>query len=235
LSDLVTNTGGVFTVDSSGTLDLTGGDTINNGQLNNAGKIVVSGTGNLIENETCAAVSGTRTTSFTNTGTTEVAGTLTLLSDLVTNTGGGFTVDSSGTLDLTGGDTINNGQLNNAGKIVVSGTGNLIENETGAAVIGTGTNSFTNTGATEVAGTLTLLSDLVTNTGGTLQVDDGKTLTLSGTTINNGTITNVGPVDFTGTTVKNNAPAPAFITNLTALAAVAGTDSLQSGFSAGDI
>src|SRR6202043_14155 len=149
-SDLVTNTGGGFTVDSSGTLDLTGGDTINNGQLNNAGKIVVSGTGNLIENETGAAVIGTGTNSFTNTGTTEVAGTLTLLSDLVTNTGGVFTVDSSGTLDLTGGDTINNGQLNKTVRSLPSATVILIKTDSGSAVIGTGTNSFTNTGTTEV-------------------------------------------------------------------------------------
>src|SRR6202043_861313 len=209
-SDLVTNTGGGFTVDSSGTLDLTGGDTINNGQLNNAGKIVVSGTGNLIENETGAAVIGTGTNSFTNTGTTEVSGTLTLLSDLVTNAGGVLTVDSSGTLDLTGGDTINNGQLNNAGKIVVSGTGNLIENETGAAVIGTGTNSFTNTGTAEVSGTLTLLSDLLTNTGGGLTVDSTGTPDLTGgASTNSGQHSNAGKsvVSGSGNLIENEPGA----------------------------
>ena len=175
----MTNTGGVITVDGTGILDLTGGDTINNGQLNNAGSINVSGSGNEIENETGLATIGSGTNSFTNTGTLTVlggatAGTLTLLDDLVTNTGGVITVDASGTLDLTGGDTINNGQLNNAGSINVSGS-NTIENETGLATIGSGTNSFTNTGTLTVlggatAGTLTLLDDLVTNTGSN-QVD----------------------------------------------------------------
>ena len=42
-----------------------------------------------------------------------MTGTLTLLDDLVTNTGGMITVEGTGTLDLTGGDTVNNGQFNN--------------------------------------------------------------------------------------------------------------------------
>ena len=45
---------------------------------------------------------------------------------------------------------------------------------------------------------MTLLNDTVTNTGATLQVDDGITLTLSGTTINGGTIN-----DFSGTAGGN--------------------------------
>ena len=39
-----------------------------------------------------------------------------------------------------------------------------------------------------MAGAVTLLNDTVTNTGATLQVDDGITLKLNGTTINGGTI-----------------------------------------------
>ena len=78
---------------------------------------------------------GSGTNSLTNTGMLEVAGTLTLLDDLVTNTGGTVTVDATDTLDLTGGDTINNGQFNNAGTIKVTGTGNEIENETGGSVL----------------------------------------------------------------------------------------------------
>ena len=89
-----------------------------------------------------------------------MAGTLTLLDDLVTNTGGTLTVDSTGELDLTGGDTINNGQFNNAGTVKVTNTGNKIENETGGTAYTVGTNSLTNTGTLEVAGTLTLLDDL---------------------------------------------------------------------------
>ena len=102
-----------------------------------------------------------------------MTGTLTLLDDLVTNTGGTLTVEGTGTLDLTGGDTINNGQFNNAGTVKVSGTGNEIENETGGTTIGSGKNSFTNTGTVEVKpnSTLTLLDDLVTNISGTIKID----------------------------------------------------------------
>ena len=176
-SDLVTNTAGIITVDSTGTLDLTGSDAINNGQLNNNGGLIkVTGTGNEIENESGGTAFTSGTNSFTNTGTTEVSGTLTLNSDLVTNTSGIITVDSTGTLDLTGSDTINNGQLNNNGGLIkVTGTGNEIENESGASTVGAGTNSFTNTGTLEVAGTLTLNSDLVTNTSGIITVDSTGT------------------------------------------------------------
>ena len=139
---------------------------------------------------------GSGTNSLTNSRRMlEVAGTLTLLDDLVTNTGGTITVDATDTLDLTGRDTINNGQFNNAGTIKVTGTGNEIENETGGSVIGSGTNSLTNTGMLEVAGTLTLLDDLVTNTGGTLTVNSTGTLNLTGgDTIDNGQFNNAGTV-----------------------------------------
>ena len=122
-------------MDSTGTLDLTGSDTINNGQLNNNGGLIkVTGTGNEIENESGGTAFTSGTNSFSNPGTLEVAGTLTLNSDLVTNSAGIITVDSTGTLDLTGSDTINNGQLNNNGGLIkVTGTGNEIENETGAS------------------------------------------------------------------------------------------------------
>ena len=53
----------------------------------------------------------------------------------MTNTGGTLTVESTGTLDLTGGDTINNGQFNNAGSVKVTGTGNEIDNETGGTLL----------------------------------------------------------------------------------------------------
>ena len=42
----------------------------------------------------------------------------------LTSTCGTITVDSSGTLDLTGGVTIDDGILNNLGKITVSGGSN---------------------------------------------------------------------------------------------------------------
>jgi hypothetical protein len=55
----------------------------------------------------------------------------------------------------------------------------------------------------EVAGPVTLLNDTVDNTaaGSTLQVDAGQTLTLSNTTINGGTVSNLGTLEvLSGTT-----------------------------------
>ena len=176
LDDLVTNTGGTVTVDATDTLDPDRRRHHQQRPVQQRRPVKVTGTGNEIENETGGTPYTVGTNSLTNTGTLEVAGTLTLLDDLVTNTGGTVTVDATDTLILTGGDTINNGQFNNAGTVKVTGTGNEIENETGGTVIGSGTNSLTNTGTLEVAGTLTLLDDLVTNTGGTVTVDATDTL-----------------------------------------------------------
>ena len=70
----------------------------------------------------------------------------------MTNATGVITVANNGTLDLTGGDTINDGQLNNnGGQINVTGA-DTIENETGLVTIGAGTDSFTNTGTLTVGG-----------------------------------------------------------------------------------
>ena len=111
---------------------------------------------------------------LTNDAAIDVTGNGTFNNVALTNAGSG-NVNVSGTLNLTGADTINNGQLNNAGTMNVGlggGTnGNvLIENETGAAVVGSGTNSFTNVGTLTVASgsTLTLTADLVNNTGGAI-------------------------------------------------------------------
>ena len=135
-------------------------------------------------------------------GATSTA-TLTLTDDLVTNTGGTLTVDANGTLNLTDTgsktETIKNGQLNNNGTMDIGLGGGvngevLIENEDGKATIGSGTNSFTNTGMVEVKpnSTLTLLNDLVTNISGTIKIDAAPggtpigTLDVSGTTITGG-------------------------------------------------
>ena len=208
--DPTTINGGTVTNDSGGTLSLTGGDTIENGTLGNAGALNVSGAGNAIENES----------GFTNTGSITITsgGVLTFESDQITNGGGTVTVasggtltldpttinggtvinDSGGTLSLTGGDTIESGMLGNAGAINVSGTGNAIENESG----------FTNTGSITITsgGVLTFESDQITNTGGSITVDNGGTLAVDPTTINGGTVTNDsgGTLSLTGgDTIEN--------------------------------
>ena len=116
--------------------------------------------------------------------------------------------------------TIDNGVFTNAGQIYVSGT-NAITNENGSNT----TNILTNTGALEVAGTLTLDTDLVTNAGGIITVDDGKTLKLNGTTINGGTINDFSTVG--GGIID--------VTGASTIAGTVGTDANLNGNGAGTV
>ena len=91
---------------------------------------------------------------------------------------------------------LKNGTLINSGQIKVSGTGNALDGET-----------VTNTGGIEVLAGGALLIDPTTidNTGGgTITVDSTGTLTLNGTTITAGTVTDNGEIDLTGTAVLKN-------------------------------
>ena len=158
-----------------------------------------------------------------------MAGGVTLLNDTVTNTGAILQVDDGITLTLSG-TTINGGTINDfssagGGNIDVTGASTIAGTSTAAANLnGTGTvtldaaltldyvklngitlenGPLTIKDTVEVAGAVTLLNDTVTNTGSTLQVDDGITLTLNGTTINGGTINDFsglagGKIDITG-------------------------------------
>ena len=217
-SDQITNAGGTIqadataqltlngstvsngTVTNHGTLDLTGNDKIQTGVLTNTAILDVSGAGNEIDNETA----------FTNSGTLEVlaGGVLALNSDQITNAGGTIQADATaqltlngttvsngtvtnyGTLDLTGNDKIQTGVLTNTAILDVSGAGNEIDSET----------AFTNSGTLEVlaGGVLALNSDQITNAGGTIQADATAQLTLNGSTVSNGTVTNHGTLDLTG-------------------------------------
>ena len=124
----------------------------------------------------------------------------------------------------------------------------VIENEDGTATIGSGTNSFTNTGTVEVKpnSTLTLLNDLVTNIRGTIQIDAAPggtpkgTLDVSGTTITGGPLAvfGLGQALVVGDTVVfpsisvfdlNSADA----TVLTLSVTVSGGGSLSLGASTG--
>ncbi len=55
-----------------------------------------------------------------------------------------------------------------------------------------------NAGTVEITGSSSVTGDSFTNTGAALIVDAGQTLTLSGTTITGGTITDHGTIDVTG-------------------------------------
>ena len=134
-------------------------------QVDNGVTLTLSGTS--INNGTINDFSASGATGGTIhvTGVSTIAGISGTNADLTGN-GAGSTVQADAALTL---DYV---------------TLNDITLENGTAALGL----LTIDNAVEVAGPVTLLNDTVTNTGATLQVDNGVTLTLSGTSINNGTI-----------------------------------------------
>src|SRR5262249_45758410 len=66
-----------------------------------------------------------------------------------------------------------------------------------------GSGPILNNGTLEIEGAATLLDDIVTNHG-TVTVDAGQTLTLSGTEIRGGTIGGTGTIDITGGSAIDN-------------------------------
>ncbi len=205
ITNTLNGTDGTVQVDANATFNLQNA-IINYGTVTNHGLLeATGGTSSTIEN----------VTSFSNDGQLEATGgsLLVLNSETVTNTSGtikfdatstgtvsgttinGGTVTNNGTLNLTGGDTIENGTLGNSSQINVSGT-DALSGET-----------VTNTGTLELlgAGALTLSNDQVTNTNGTIKFDATSTGTVSGTTINGGSLTVAGLFDSSGTSFINNA------------------------------
>ncbi len=192
-------------VDDEGTLALTGLAAIQNGTLTNNGIFTVSGAGNALDTE-----------QVTNNATLEVIGALTIdQNSLVTNGGAadGITIDSTGaltlngstvtagfvddegTLALTGLAAIQNGTLTNNGIFTVSGAGNALDTE-----------QVTNNATLEVIGALTIdQNSLVTNGGAAdgITIDSTGALTLNGSTVTAGTVTNDagGEFDLTGNAV----------------------------------
>ncbi len=206
---------GTVTVDSGGEIDLTGSGVLNGGDLGNAGTIDVTGSGNALHGETVTAnnmlevksggaLSIDQISTVANTQTT-VDGTLTLNSATINN--GTVTIDSGGEIDLTGSGVLNGGDLGNAGQINVTGTGNALHNATvtannmlevksGGALSIDQTSTVANT-QTTVDGTLTLNSATINN--GTVTVDSGGEIDLTGSgVLNGGDLGNAGTIDVTG-------------------------------------
>ncbi len=168
---------------NSGTISVGGlMEVLDTSVLLNSGTLTLKGGGDFAD-----------TSTITNTGTIEISGgTLTVEADIA-NTGGTIDVDGAGSLTLNGG-AIDGGTINNSGNIDVSGS----------SAIG---NAHLNDGHVTIGSNakLTLDNDTVTGTsftdmagGSVIQIDDGTTLTLSGVTIDGGTI-NDGTAAGTGT------------------------------------
>ncbi|WP_247406053.1 cadherin-like domain-containing protein [Bradyrhizobium sp. 76] len=217
---------GTGTVTGNGEIDLTGNAVLSGGILNNNAAFKVSGTGNALHHETITnASTGTievlangaltidQGSTIANAGNVTVDANGKLTTNGATISGG--TIDGLGTIDVTGASKIDGGatlstatvsanaQLTLDG-ITVSGSAitgnggieldNTVKLKDGASIQG---GAVANTGLLEIAGAATLLNDVVTNTG-TVTVDGGQTLTLSGTEISGGAVNGTGTIDVIG-------------------------------------
>ncbi len=132
-------------------------------------------------------------------GTLRITGSSTIGGVSFGNTAPAITVRNSGSIDLTGGISLNGTLLNDAGKTMLMEAGSNISN------LGSG-GTFTNNGVlTKVAGSgASTISTAFTNVG-TLTVATGSSLQLSGTSTLGGTITGGGALILSGTAAVNTA------------------------------
>ncbi len=221
-STTVTNAGGTVNATVGSTLDLAGTE-IDNGSLTNSGTTNSTGSSTLSDvaitnTGTLNVASGTLTVDpapFINTGTVHVqSGAILVLSgETITNTGGQVNAAGGSTLDLAGTE-IDNGSLTNSGTTNSTGSSTLSDvaiTNTGTLNVASGTLTvdpapFINTGTVDVesGAILALSGETVTNTGGTVNAGGGSTLDLAGAEIDNGTLTNSGMLNSTGTSTLSD-------------------------------
>ncbi|MDE5440361.1 hypothetical protein GWG65_02645 [Bradyrhizobium sp. CSA207] len=226
-------------IDLTGSAVMSGGILNNNGAfkvsgIGNAldGEIVTNaGTIEVLANGALTIDQGSTVANSIGNVVVDANAVLTL--DGATISGGG--VNGSGTIDVTGASTIDGGATLSTSAVIadakltldgitVSGStitdnasielDNTVKLEGNAKIQGASAaakGAITNTGTLEIVGAATLLNDVLTNTGHTVQIDDGQTLTLSGTEITGGTIENYsgalgGTIDVTSNgTIDGNA------------------------------
>jgi fibronectin-binding autotransporter adhesin len=209
------------TVSNDGTIALTGGATLKNGVLGNAGHINVSGDGNALDRET-----------LTNTGALEILalGALALgEGTAIANAHGVITIDGTGLLALNGA-TIDGGTINNyssaptpgnilAGEIDVTGSSTISHADLnyghvtiesgqtltldGGAVTGAAFNGLATDATLHVEGHDPLTLNDVTVSGGAVTVEAGATVKTTGNVILTGTaVTNDGTIEIASGSVK---------------------------------
>jgi len=171
----LTNTGGTFTNNASGTI--TGTTVISGGTLTNnfvVTDVDVAAAAIFVNN------TGASAGDVTNAGNSSNAGTIASL----TNTGGTFTNNDGGTINgntvVSGGTLVNNFVVTD---VDVAAAASFVNNSGATA------GDVTNAGSTSNAGTIASL----TNTGGTFTNNDTGTITgdatiVGGTLVNDGTI-----------------------------------------------
>lgn len=249
LNDVVTNKGTVTVDDGktltlSGT-EITGG-TINNYSGASGGAIDVAGDSTIDGNATLnkgavtvesdvtltlgdATVAGT---AITNHGTVKVNDSKKLSLNGASLTGGTLTV--SGTLDSTGTTTITNTNISNTYLIeAIGGVLALVATTSTTAITNGGTlqangaeldingEAVTNTRTLAAIndGTLKLISNIVTNTGGAVSIESGSTLDLSSATVKGGTLAIAGTLESIGTSAITDAD----VTNTGTISVISGT------------
>ncbi|MGY8704525.1 VCBS domain-containing protein [Bradyrhizobium sp. 18BD] len=224
----VTNNG---ELDLTGSAVLSRGFLKNNASLNVSGTgnaldnetVTNAGTIEVLANGVLAIDQGS--TVDNSIGNVIVDGNAALALSYATISGGA--IKGAGTIDVTGASKIDGGATVSISTITadaaltldgvtVSGTAitdnssialaNTVKLKDGVTIKGASAASkgaITNNGTLEIAGAATLLNDILTNTGHAIKIDDGQTLTLSGTEIAGGTINNysgagAGTIDITG-------------------------------------
>ncbi|MDH2402709.1 FecR domain-containing protein [Bradyrhizobium sp. SSUT18] len=193
----VTNAGTIEVL-ANGTLAIALGSTVDN----SSGNVTVDGNAALMLDD--ATISGG---AVKGAGTIHVTGA-SKIDDGATVSISTITADAALTLD---GVTVSGTDITDKSSIALANTVELKDGATiqGASAVSKG--AITNNGTLEIAGAATLLNDVVINTGHIIKIDDGQTLTLSGTEISGGTINNYsgalgGTIDVTGdSTIDGNA------------------------------
>ena len=214
-----TVSGGPINISSGGSIEVVGSSTVTSSvitdatssiiQIDNGATLTLSGT--TINGGTINDFGGTGTgvaniDVIAGTSTSEIAGTGTGTNEANLNgnslTNSTVTLDAALILDYVklNDITIKNGITLTSGPLTIENT-------------------------VEVAGAVKLLNDTVTNTGATLQVDNGKTLTLSSTTINGGTINDYSTLG--GGNIH--------VTGTSEIAGISGTDANLNGNGTGTV
>lgn len=182
--------GGALAIDQGSTVD------------NSSGNVIVDGNAALTLDD--ATVSGGAIKgagAIDVTGASKIDGGATVSISAVT-------ADAELTLD---GITVSGTVITDKSSIVLDGTVKLEDGATIKGASAASKGAITNNGTLEIAGAATLLNDVLANTGHLVKIDDGQTLTLSGTEISGGTVNNYsgalgGRIDITGnSTIDGNA------------------------------
>lgn len=190
LDDETVTNAGTIEVLANGALTIDLGSTVDNA----SGNLIVDGNAALTLDD--ATISGG---AIKGAGTIDVTGA-SKIDGGATVSVSTITADAALTLD---GITVSGTDITDKSSVTIDGTVKLKDGATIEGVSALIKGAITNNGTLEIAGAATLLNDVVTNTGHTIRVDGGKTLTLSGTEISGGTIDNYsgalgGTIDVTG-------------------------------------